>query len=290
MDHIYPEYCPSTRLVPLTPAETVDKQRLRHNFGRQAGRYDQHAVVQRRLAQELVATLQALRQPFGHILEIGCGTGYLTWLLRQAFPAARLTALDLAPAALQAAQARLAGAEDIHWLVADGEQEVPGVFDLMVSSSVFQWFGQPAQACRRYFQHLTAGGVLAFATLGPRTFQELASSFASAGQRLPELAIPAIPAQHFVTGPAWCDYLEAAGFQEVHLRQEQWREFHPDLWAFLKAVRGMGATSTRPRFLSRRLLAAMAEEYHRRYQAPQGLPVTYEVLWLQGRKPLAKET
>jgi len=267
----------------------IDKNRLGHNFNRQATSYDHHALVQQRLAQRLVGLLQETDRPLARILEIGCGTGYLTGLLREVFPAAHLTALDLAPAVVEAAREKLAAAPGIDWLVADGEQEVPGLFDLITSNAVFQWFSQPAAACCRYYRHLRPGGFLAFATLGPRTFQELAACFQEAGLLYPELTVPDIPAQHFVSGRDWQDYLETAGFREVKLRQEVWQEFYPDLWAFLRAVRGMGATSTRPRFLARRLLAAMAAAYERCFRRPQGLAVTYEVMWLQGRKPGAPE-
>jgi malonyl-CoA O-methyltransferase len=285
MTNISPGLAKAVYARPEAAPERVDKNRLGHNFNRQAAGYDQHAAVQQRLAQRLIHSLPALPRPPARILEIGCGTGYLTALLSRAFPAAHLTALDLAPAAVQAARKRLAAAPGIDFLVADGEQEVPGCFDLITSNAVFQWFSQPAAACGRYYRHLRPGGVLAFATLGPATFRELAASFQEAGRLHPELAVPEIPAQHFVSTEAWQTYLERAGFRQVRRRQEIWEEVYPDLWAFLRAVRGMGATSTRPRFIARRLLAAMAAAYERRFRGPQGLTVTYEVMWLQGRKP-----
>lgn len=277
-----------TRSMPI--AETIDKNRLSHNFGRQAARYDQYAVVQRRLARELVHTLQASGERYTRILEIGCGTGYLTSLLRQAFPQAHLTALDLAPAAIQTAQTRLAGVSGIEWLVADGEQEPPARYDLITSSSVFQWFGQPARACHRYYRALLPGGMLAFATLGPRTFGELAASFARAGELLPEIPVPIIPAQNFANRRDWQEYLQLAGFRGIAWREEIWQEIYPDLWAFLRAVRGMGATSTRPVFLSRRLLALMADHYQHSFSRAGGIQVSYEVMWLHGNKPLVKES
>ncbi|MGQ9921169.1 MAG: methyltransferase [Desulfobacca sp.] len=282
-------WAPSWCRPEAIPAK-VDKVRLQHNFGRQVARYDQYATVQRRLAADLVDDLCSTGEQFGRILEIGCGTGYLTSLLRRAFPQARLTALDLAPAAVHIAQARLAGASGIDWLVGDGEKEVPGRFDLITSSAVFQWFSQPAQACRRYYQALTPGGVLAFATLGPLTFQELAQSFLRAGELWPELARPEIPAQHFASGQDWQEFLTQAEFQDIRRRQEVWPEVYPDLWAFLRAVRGMGATSTRPQFLPRRLLAAMASHYYGNFSCSGGIRVTYEVMWLWGRKPAGGES
>jgi malonyl-CoA O-methyltransferase len=262
-----------------------DKFRLGRNFGRQAAQYDRYALVQRRLAEELVRSLEQQSRTFAHILEIGCGTGYLTGLLRRAFPESRITALDLAPAAFEAARTRLAGAQGIEWRVADGEQTVPGRFDLITASSVFQWFGQPRQACRLYWEHLKPGGILAFATLGPLTFRELAASFRHAGSRFPEITPPEIPAQKFAAGRDWADFLQQAGFAGITWQEELWLEGYPDSWAFLKAVRGMGATSTRPTFLSRRLLQAVVDHYEARFRRNGSIEVTYEVIRVRGNKP-----
>jgi malonyl-CoA O-methyltransferase len=261
-----------------------DKHRLGQNFGRQAAQYDRYALVQRRLADQLVQTLEQHPMQFTRILEIGCGTGYLTDKLRRAFPEAQITALDLAPAIVQTARTRLAEAEGIEWLVADGEQAVPGRFDLITASSVFQWFGQPRDACRRYWEHLQPGGLLAFATLGPLTFRELAASFAQAGARFPELTPPEIPAQRFATRRDWGDFLQEAGFSDITWQEDLWLEGYADPLAFLRAVQGMGATSTRPTFMPRRLLAAVLEHYEKCFRRNGTIQVTYEVMMVRGRK------
>ncbi|MBM4287582.1 MAG: methyltransferase domain-containing protein [Deltaproteobacteria bacterium] len=261
-----------------------EKHRLGRNFGRQAGQYDHYALVQRRLAEGLAHSLAERSRNFPSILEIGCGTGYFTGLLRRAFPKACITALDLSPEAIRTAQARLAEADGIAWVVADGEQAVPGPFDLITASSVFQWFSQPETACRLYWENLQPGGLLAFTALGPRTFRELAASFAQAGKIHPEKALPLIPAQNFAAGADWHTFLQRAGFKDITLQEELWLEGYPDLWAFLRAVRGMGATSTRPAYLSRRLLGAVVDHYETFYRQNGTIGVTYDIISLCGVK------
>jgi malonyl-CoA O-methyltransferase len=263
-----------------------DKHRLGLNFGRHAAHYDRYALVQRRLADQLLHTVQQHPNNFSHILEIGCGTGYLTGLLRQAFPEAHITALDLAPANVQTAQARLAAVDGIEWLVADGEQTAPGRFDLIIASSVFQWFSQPRNACQLYWEHLNPGGLLAFTSLGPVTFRELAASFTQAGARFPGLIPPEIPAQRFASSQDWRDFLQQAGFRDISWQEELWLEGYADPWAFLKAVRGMGATSTRPVFMPRRLLAAVVDHYETYFRRNGTIQVTYEVIIMRGKKTL----
>ena len=61
------------------------KQSIRRNFARRAGSYDRHAGVQRLMALGLLARVQEALPQARRVLEIGCGTGYLTSLLRQDF-------------------------------------------------------------------------------------------------------------------------------------------------------------------------------------------------------------
>lgn len=261
-----------------------DKRRLGHNFSRQAAKYDRYALVQRRLADELARRLEQQARGFNRILEIGCGTGYFTGLLRRSFPNAVITAIDLTPSILEAARTRLADAEGITWLVADGERELPGQFDLITASSVFQWFSQPQESCRRFWEHLNPGGVLAFTSLGPLTFQELAASFAQAGKRFPELAMPVIPAQGFTPGQDWADFLQQAGFMDVCWQDDLWLEGYTDPLALLRAIQGMGATSTSPVFLPRRLLREVVNNYEYNYRSNGTIQVTYEVIAATARK------
>lgn len=87
-----------------------DKQRIARTFASAASDYDAHAVVQRHAAQQLALRAQAQwpRLPAAaRMLEIGCGTGNLSTLLLQTYPAAELLATDLAPAMVEACRQRL---------------------------------------------------------------------------------------------------------------------------------------------------------------------------------------
>ncbi len=266
----------------------IDKRKLGRNFGRQARRYDHYARVQQAMAARLVERLRALKTDFRRILEVGCGTGYLTGLLCRAFPQARVTALDLSPALLAAARRRLGNAAPVQWLAADGEAFVPGNYDLITSNSVFQWFTRVPETCRNYREHLTPGGWLAFATLGPGTFRELTESMAAAQRLHPELTAPVIPASRFLGAADWQASLKGAGFAGVLVEDDLTVEGYPTLLDFLKAVRGMGATGTAPAYLSRKLLTALAAHYDAAFRTNGLIPVSYEVIFSQAQRPGAQ--
>ena len=73
-----------------------DRIRVRRNFEAGAVSYNHHARVQQRVAQQLTEGIAGLTLPAGPILEVGCGSGNLTRLLRLALPQRRMLVLDLA--------------------------------------------------------------------------------------------------------------------------------------------------------------------------------------------------
>lgn len=152
----------------------VNKQQIRDNFGKSAMTYDEYAVIQKEMAADVILRLKKIKRRFSNILEIGCGTGYLTGLLANTFPHARITALDIAPEMITAARENLKGYKTIEYVVADGENPpLETSFDLIISNAVFQWFTGYIEPFKRYYRLLEPEGHLIFNTLGERTLEEL---------------------------------------------------------------------------------------------------------------------
>jgi malonyl-CoA O-methyltransferase len=255
------------------------KQGIRRNFARRVASYDRHAMTQRFMARRLLALVAPAAPRPGRILEIGCGTGYLTQKLRLEHSGARLTALDLDAALVAAARRRLGPDPGVGWLVADGENLGRGTFDMIISNAVFQWLIHPGAALKGYFHSLKDGGVVAFSTLGPLTFQELGAAMRAAAAALPARTVPEIPAQSFLTREAWGALLKEAGFARVRLEAQTLTAAYPSVWQFLKALQATGATSPRPRPFSPRLLQALSAAYAAAYGQNGSIPVTYEIIW-----------
>jgi len=149
-----------------------------------AEHYDQAARVQAftaiALAQRIASRVTPDNPP-RRILELGCGTGALTRLLRGLFPAAEITAIDLSPGMI----ARAARAvPDICYHVMDAEHPtLPGPFDLICSSFCMQWFSNREAAFRRLAHLLAPGGRLEVTTLAEGSFAQWRE--ACAAQSLP---------------------------------------------------------------------------------------------------------
>ncbi len=260
------------------------KRGIRRNFARRAGSYDRQAGVQRLMAHGLLALAEGRLPRAGRILEIGCGTGYFTQLIKQDCNGASLVALDLDAALVAAARRRLGTAAGVAWLVADGETLSRGSFDAIVANATFQWLTRPAASLAAYFDLLNPGGTLAFSTLGPGTFRELAGALEQAAAAVQVARQPAIAAQGFLDGETWSELLAVAGFRMVKLARESVTTVYPSVPAFFKALQAMGATNPRPRPFSPRLLQALIQAYREGYGQDGSIPATYEIIWVIARK------
>ena len=100
------------------------------------------------------------------IVDLGCGTGMVTAVLRERWPEARIVGVDGSAAMLDKARQ---DATDIEWQEADVGTWVPQVApDLIISNSVLHWLDGHDQLFPRLVGMLAPGGVLAVQM--PRNF------------------------------------------------------------------------------------------------------------------------
>jgi trans-aconitate 2-methyltransferase len=105
----------------------------------------------------------ALRIPLEapeEIIDLGCGPGNSTRILRQRWPNAHLTGLDSSPAMLERARQSSA---DIEWRVGDIQTwSEPGRFDLIFANASLHWVADHESLMHRLIDALKPGGFLAF--------------------------------------------------------------------------------------------------------------------------------
>jgi trans-aconitate 2-methyltransferase len=95
----------------------------------------------------------------GRILDLGCGPGNSTEVLRHRWPEAAITGLDSSPQMIATAHA---GFPHGVWQVGDAASWVADEpLDLVFSNAALQWVPDHARICRRWLDQLKPGGALA---------------------------------------------------------------------------------------------------------------------------------
>src|SRR5690606_35894357 len=98
----------------------LDKNKLRHSFGTASVSYDGVAALQRSVGMKLLE--QAVPEILsGTVLDLGCGTGFLTGKLLGFTHIERLIALDIAMPMLQTARQKLGESDKLYYVCGDAE-------------------------------------------------------------------------------------------------------------------------------------------------------------------------
>ncbi|MDR0766564.1 MAG: malonyl-ACP O-methyltransferase BioC [Odoribacteraceae bacterium] len=151
----------------------IDKEEIKQRFKRSETTYDDNAIVQRRATAKLARMLSAsLNYVPGRVLEIGCGTGFLTDELRAMFPVEVLYLNDLVDEICLKTAARH-GIPPARCLPGDIESLPLPSFDLIISASTFQWLDDPGAAFEKLARVLKRGKLMLFSTFGKYNLREI---------------------------------------------------------------------------------------------------------------------
>jgi len=273
------------------PLDELDFAEVRRAFDHAAASYDAHAVLQREVCDRLLERLDFMSLQPGRVLDVGSGTGYGLAHLRTRYAEAELCALDIAPAMLTAARARLpqstwtqrtlarltlAPAPLTHLICADMDRlPLPsGSMNLVWSSLALQWAHDLEATLKGFHRVLAPGGLLIFATFGPDTLKELRTAFAAVDD--------APHVNRFIDLHDIGDMLIHAGFASPVMEMEMLTLTYADLKTLMRDLKGIGAhnaASSRRRGLLGKSAWARLEQAYQAQQLEGRLPATFEVIY-----------
>ncbi len=268
-----------------------DRKRIGRGFHRQAGEYDQHAVVQKRVVANLSRLVKThCSQAPQRTLDIGCGTGGMLSSLYKLYPHTQLCGLDLAFNMALRSATRLGPAA----MLVNGDAEClpfgDASFDLVVSASTFQWVQRLDNSFQECLRVLTPGGLFCAAFFGGKTLWELQECYREAlASRSRDNDNRSGRLQRFKGIADVRSVLDSLGFSQAVVATETEMDYHPDVPALLRSIKGIGAT-TPARTDSggglgwRGLLNDMVAIYRSRFQRNGMVPATYEVIYIIARK------
>jgi malonyl-CoA O-methyltransferase len=257
----------------------LDKRRLRQSFAQAADTYDAVAVLQREIADRLLARLEVVRLQPRALLDIGCGTGYDLRRLSQRYPRARVLGLDIAETMAHRARSR-AG----RWrrftgrsLFACGDAEhlplATASVDMVVSNLALQWCDPPTvfAEARRV---LRPGGLFMFTTFGPDTLRELRAAWRAADD--------AAHVHSFIDMHDLGDMLMHAGFADPVMDMEAFTLTYADVRGVMRDIKQLGAHNvavSRARGLTGKARFARFRAAYEALAQDGKIPATYEAVY-----------
>lgn len=156
--------------------EDFIKKDSKTNFNRSAVAYHANARVQKEVANRLIASLKPWKEilPPGPIIELGCGTGFVSRELQKLFPERELLFTDIAPNMVEQCQVNLDQASNSSFEILDAEDVAVSkpVYAMTLSSFVAQWLWDPAYTLGQWFEATLPGGLLLAAFPGSESFPE----------------------------------------------------------------------------------------------------------------------
>lgn len=149
----------------------MNKDLIQKRFAKNLDTYNDNAKIQKKMAERLLSFLD--RKDFDDILEIGCGTGFLTQLVNEKFSFKTYTANDIVESCEKYVKEIN---PKIDFIPADIEKAVESSdkkYDLIISNAVFQWVENLESFIKLLVSKLNDGGILLFSTFGPENFREV---------------------------------------------------------------------------------------------------------------------
>jgi malonyl-CoA O-methyltransferase len=268
-------------------ASHIKTHHVKRAFSTASDSYDAHAVLQREIADRLLAHLEFAKIQPDRILDIGCGTGYFTRLLRGKYKKSIIVAADLSETMVKTTR-------DLHirrmpWhgrylhAVTDAIN-LPfksGSFDLVCSNLTMQWVTSPEHMLKEMRRVLAPGGLMLFSTFGRRTLIELRQTLA---QIEPERAGHVLP---FPDVTSLGDALTSLPVEMSVTDTDLFTLTYPDTISLIRELKGLGASAAAIRgrkngLYGRAMIKQLEQIYGAQHDTGNGqVRATFEALYAQ---------
>lgn len=253
----------------------LDKGKVRQSFAAASTTYDAVAELQRAVGKRLLDRI-AGDNPAGTLLDLGCGTGFVTsGLLLHGMP---VIALDIALPMLKVTKNKLAGAPDVGYICADAEQ-LPFAeqsVDCVFSNLALQWCVNLDAVFIDIKRVLKPDGKLTFSTFGPKTLQELKAAWAEVDDYN--------HVNDFYSEQQVTDFLKQAGFTAITTDTYQYAPTYASVWDLMRELKHIGAHNVmagrNKKMTSKNRMQRMIAAY-RQSSAGSVIPATFEVIMVQ---------
>lgn len=155
----------------------ANKKTVRDSFQKNFDTYNKQATVQKDIASALVCFLSNLfGTSFNKVLEVGCGTGFLTSEILKNFAINEYLLNDLTLDQHDSVLSLIQEYSSTQFSQLAGDAETinfPENLDAVFSTSTFQWFHNLDTFFHKVANNLKPDGLFAFSTFGKNNFTEI---------------------------------------------------------------------------------------------------------------------
>lgn len=256
---------------------TVDKTKVAESFDRSAKGYEEHAMLQRTVAERLLERLLLVNIMPEVIVDAGSGPGGAARQLKKAYNTAQILQLDLSHEMLRRSRLLEPRFFSKQQFVCADVEKLPlreNSVDLFFSSLMLQWCNNLDETFSQIKSALSKGGMFLFATLGPDTLKELRSSWAEVDD--------GVHVNTFIDMHDVGDALVRAGFVEPVMDTEYITMTYEDCFLLMKDLKSLGANNSnveRSRGLTGQNKIKKMVSAYEKFRTEGRLPLSYEIVY-----------
>jgi len=254
----------------------LDQAGVRAAFDRASATYESVAVLQSRIAQELLSRLEPFDFRPRSLLDLGAGTGRASAQLKRRYRRCRVIALDLSPGMLREAGRHERVFRRFERVCADAAR-LPlqtGSIDIVFSNLMLQWCDSLDEVLAEVRRVLRPEGFFAFSTFGPDTLKELRSAWAETDSYT--------HVNRFLDVRDIGDALMRSGLEEPVLDVDRTQLTYDDGLSLMRDLKSLGArnaTAGRPRSLLGRARLQRVLGAYEAFRKEGRLPASYEIIY-----------
>jgi len=258
---------------------TIDKDKVKRSFALAARSYDELATLQRKVGLELLEKIDNKRTAYP-IIDIGCGTGFMTQQLINRDYVGQIIAIDIALSMVQKTRMKMGCFQNVQYLCADAEL-LPlkkSSVDAVVSNLALQWCQNLTAVFSGFNKALKKEGRLIFSTFGPSTLQELKQAWSGVDNYTHVNAFYSTDNLH--------DFLSNAGFKDIQIERKCYQSHYATVIDLMRELKGIGAhnvlSQRNRKTTSKTSMQAMISAYEKN-TVENGVSATYEILFVTAK-------